>query len=76
MLHRAVQSRPYEWEPLLSVVLQSYRSTIFEATSFTAYYLAFGREMRLPVDFGFPLPEAPQSVRHYANALSEDLEFA
>ena len=59
MLRRAVQKRPYDWEPLLSPVLQAYRSTISEATGFTPYRLTFGREMRLPIDLGTPLSEPP-----------------
>ena len=38
--------------------------------------LVFGREMRLPVDIGTPLPEPPHDIRKYANILSEDLEWA
>ena len=49
--------RPYDWEPLLSPVLQAYRSIISEATGFTPYRLTFGHEMRLPINLGTPLPE-------------------
>ena len=66
MLGRAVQKRPFDWEPLLAPVLQSYRSTISEATGFTPYRLAFGREMRLPIDIGIPLPEPTRDVRTFA----------
>ena len=38
--------------------------------------LVFGREMRLPVDIGTPLPEPPCDIRKYTNILSEDLEWA
>ena len=76
MLRRAVQKRPYDWEPLLPAVLQAYRSTPSEATGFTPSRLVFGREMRLPVDIGTPLPEPPRDIRTYANILTEDLEWA
>ena len=62
MLRRAVQRRPYDWEPLLPAVLQAYRSTPSESTGFTPYRLVFGREMRLPIDIGTPLPEP--AARH------------
>ena len=75
MLHRAIASRPYDWEPLLPTVLQAYRSTVSESTGFTPHRLVFGREMCLPIDFGSPLPEPPRSVRTLANTLAEDLEF-
>ena len=75
MLRRAVQKRPYDWEPLLAV-LQAYRSTPSKSTGFTPSRLVFGREMRLPVDIGTPLPEPPRDIRTYANIVSEDLEWA
>ena len=75
MLRRAVQKLPYDWEPLLAPVLQAYRSTILESTSFTPYRLAFGREMLLPIDFGEPLPEPPRYIRTLAIEIAEDLEW-
>ena len=75
ILRRAVQRRPYDWESLLALVLQSYRSTVSEATGFTPFRLAFGREIRLPIDLGSPLPEAYRDVRTFATELAEDLEW-
>ena len=74
MLRRAVQRRPNDWEPLLAPVLQSYRSSVSEATGFTPHRFVFGREMRLPVDLGSPLPEPSRDVRTFATELAEDLE--
>ena len=74
MLRRAVQKRPYDWEPLLAPVLQAYRSTVSEATGFTPFRLAFGREMRLPIDLGSPLPEPPSDIRTLAAETAEDLK--
>ena len=76
MLRRAVQRRPYDRESLLSPVLQSYRSTVFEVTGFTPFRLAFGREMRLPVDLGMPLKKPPRDMRTFASKLAEDLEWS
>ena len=45
MLRRAVASHPYDWEPLLSTVLQVYRSTVSKSTGFTPHLLVVGREM-------------------------------
>ena len=76
MLRRAVQKRPYYWEPLLSPMLQTYRSTISEATGFTPYRLTFGREMRLPIDLGTPLPEPPRDIRTMAAEVAENLVWS
>ena len=76
MLRRAVQKRSYDWEPLLSPVLQAYRSTLSESTGFTPFRLVFGREMRLPIDFGSPLPELPRDIRTLVVELTENLEWA
>ena len=76
MLRRAVKSRSYDWESLLAPVLQSYRSTVSEATGFTPFRLAFGREMLLPIDLGLPLPEPTRDVRTFDADLSEDLEWS
>ena len=76
MLRCAVQRRQYDWESLLAPVLQSYRSTVSEATGFTPFSLAFGREMRLPIDLGSPLPEPPRDVRNFAAELTEDLVWS
>ena len=75
MLRRAAQKRLYDWEPLLAPVLQAYRSTISESTGFTQYRLAFGREMRLPIDFKAPLPEPPRDIPTLAREIAEDLEW-
>ena len=76
MLRRAVQRRPYDWEPLMPAVLQAYRSTPSEAANFTPNRLAFGREMRLPIDVGTPIPEPPRDISTFANNLVEDLEWS
>ena len=76
MLRRAVQKRPFDWEPLLSPVLQAYRSTISEATGFSPYRLTFGREMRLPIDLWTPLPEPPRDIRTMAAQIAENLELS
>ena len=76
MLRREVQQRPFDWEPLLSSVLQAYRSTISEATGFTPYRLTFGREMRLRIDLGTPLPEPPRDICTMASEVVENLAWS
>ena len=76
MLRRAVQQRPYDWESLLAPVLQSYRSTVSEATGFTPDRLAFGRKRRLLVDLGTPLPTPPRNVSTVVAELADDFEWS
>ena len=66
MLRRAVQKRQEDRKPLLSLMLQAYRSIISEAARCTPYRLTFGREMRLPIDFETLLLEPPQDIRTMA----------
>ena len=63
-------------KPLLLAVLQAYRSTRFVATGFTPHRLAFGRELRLPIDVATPLPEPASDIRTFANNLVEDVEWS
>ena len=76
MLRRAVQRRPYDSKSILAPVLQSYRSTVSEATGFKPFCFAFGREMRLPIDLGSLLPERPRDVRTFAADLAENLKWS
>ena len=48
---------PDQWESLLHPVLMAYRSSVHKGTGFTPFFLWHGREMRLPVDLMFPVPE-------------------
>ena len=75
MLRRAVKKRLYDWEPLLSPVLQAYKSTVSESTGFTMFRLVFGCEIRLPIDFGTPLPELPRYIKTLAVELTDDFKY-
>ena len=66
----------YDWKSLLFPVLQANRSTILKSTGFTPFRLVFCRKMRLPIDFGTPLPEPPFDTRALAMELTEYLEWA
>ena len=76
MLRRAVQKRPYDWEPLPWQVLQPYRSTISEATGLTPYRLTFSREMRLLIDLEKLLPEPPRDIRTITADVAKNLEWS
>ena len=61
---------------MLPAVQQAYRSSIREATGFTPRRLAFGSEMKLPVELGTPLPDPPRDARTLAAEIAEDLEWS
>jgi len=61
---------------MLPHVMMAYRSTVSESTGFTPYRLVFGKEMRLGVDLGTPMPEPSMTVRSWAVRLLENLERA
>ena len=74
MLRKAATGRPDDWEKLLPAVLMAYRSTPSETTGYTPFYLVFGREMRLVVDYGTPFPDPPATFRNHSTKLISDLE--
>ena len=75
-LRKGVGDRPEEWERVLPHIMMAYRSTISETTRFTPYHLTFGREMRLGIDYGTPLPEPASDVETFASKLLDKLEWA
>ena len=73
MLRKAVGDHPEDWEEFLPAILMAYRSTISNSTGYTPYKLAFGREMRLGIDYGEEFPDPPSTFEDYANTLAKNL---
>ena len=55
------------WALNLGLVLIAYRSAVQSSTGFTPHFMLFGREMRLPLDIMYRLPEASHSRFDYPN---------
>ena len=62
-LHHYVESRQKDWDIFLPTVQLMYITTVNVATSYTPYYLMFGRECHLPA-MGGMLTRAGDAVRH------------
>ena len=50
MLSKFLDQNHSDWSTLLPFVLMAYRSSVYESTGFTPYFLLFGHEMSLPLD--------------------------
>ncbi|KRX21414.1 hypothetical protein T07_12564, partial [Trichinella nelsoni] len=76
LLAKASIDHPDDWDAHLDGVLLAYRSSVHHTTGVTPSRVIFGREMRLPVDLVYGLPEnAPEgSVGEYTRRLRQDLE--
>ena len=64
-----------DWDRLLPYVTAAYRSTTHETTKETPNMMMFGREVRLPIDVCYTMPEE-KSETDYAQQLRDRLETA
>lgn len=77
MLSHRVEANEKTWDEQLPHVMLAYRSSVHEATGYTPYHLLFGREVKLPVDVMFGVPETrSMSASGYDAQLASDLEDA
>jgi len=56
MLGKVVEQNHRDWHEHLAPVMSAYRATVHESTGFTPNRLMFGREITLPVDIVYGLP--------------------
>ena len=61
MLGKVVAQNQRDWHEHLASVMAAYRATVHEATGFTPNRLMFGREVTLPVDLVYELPNERNS---------------
>ena len=63
-----------DWDDHLPFISMAYRATIQESSGFSPNFLMFGRELPMPVDVMFPLPDAEennQTTSQYVQGLRE-----
>ena len=77
MLSTTVRDHPFDWEDRLRKVCMACNTSIHASTSYTPFYLMFGREARLPIDIVFGTKTPPsESVGSYATHLRRSLSEA
>ncbi len=75
MLSIAAGEDECNWDLHLPKLMFAYRTSVQETTRSTPFSLMFGREVKLPIDLMFPLPEQPPtSHTQYARLLKDHLQ--
>ena len=76
-LATSVSDHPENWDEYVQKICMAYNTSIHPTTSFTPFYLMFGRQARLPVDLLYGMPEQ-ESLPHsqYAATLKRALSEA
>ena len=74
MLSKYVSDNQRDWDVHLSLVMMAYRSSVHKATTFTPYFMMFGREICLPVDIMLSTHVNQEPLTHgsYAATLRAD----
>lgn len=57
LLAKVISDRQTDWDEWLPAVLCAYHASEHESTGFTPNFLMLGREIRIPLDLAFGLPE-------------------
>ena len=60
MLRKYVNNKGSNWDGYVKMLTSAYRSTVHPATGFTPNMMMLGREINLPSDLLFPLPDKPK----------------
>ena len=78
MLSKYVSDNQRDWDVHLPLVMMAYRSSVHEATTFTLYFMMFGREICLLVDImlGTHVNQEPLTHESYAATLRAETENA
>ena len=64
MLRSLEESQKSKWKEHLSKLVHAYNCTKNSATGFSPYFLLFGREPRLPLDFILETPRQHEAISH------------
>ena len=78
MSSKYVSDNQKDWDVHLPLVMMAYRSSVREATTFTPYFMMFGRKICLPIDimFGTQADQEPLTHGNYAATLRAKTENA
>ena len=77
MLATLTIEHPFSWEDQLRPLCLAYNSSVHPTTTYTPFFLMFGRQVRMPIDmmYGTPASE-PTTISEYASTLRKNLESA
>lgn len=77
MLTVFVNKSKRNWDHYLPLLMMAYRSAVHESTGVSPCSMMLGREITLPIDIMYGLPEKEHQISstEYANDLSECLKF-
>ena len=78
MLSKYVSEAQDDWDDFINHISLAYNSTVNESTGFTPYFMAHGREVRLPIDImvGTSPEDQPVTPCQYASKLKDELTQA
>ncbi|KAK7094687.1 hypothetical protein V1264_019601 [Littorina saxatilis] len=76
MLRSLEDEQKVDWRKSLPAAVHAYNCCIHQSTSFSPYFLFFGRQPRLPIDlaFGIDLSKDKRTPRQYVRTLKEQLK--
>ena len=76
ILSKYVSDNQRDWDVHLLLVMMAYRSSVHEATTFTPYFMMFGREICLPIDImlGTHVNQEPKTHGSYTATLRAETE--
>lgn len=75
MLSKYVSENQRDWDVHLQKVMMGYRTSKHESTKFTPAYILFGRELRLPLDVQYELPDNSSSKYYSEYVLNAKERF-
>ena len=75
MIRSFVDRNHKQWDMYLPLLTAAYRSTVHPGTGFTPNMMMFGREVNLPLDVLYPMPQREQGISDYVQQLRENLEI-
>ena len=64
-----------QWDMYLPLLTAAYRSTVHPGTGFTPNMMMSGREVNLPLDVLYGMPQREQGISDYVQQLHENLEM-
>ena len=78
MICTTVRESPLSWDRRVHLLTMAYRSTPHESTGFSPNFLVYGRELSMPIDvmFGLPDEEAGRDELEYVQRMRARLEDA